>query len=93
MICNFDIQDLKPNSVLVTDDKGVVHCISISEFQKDFIAKNEEMEIKIKQVINSNNVLRQEILNMHKKIDVYSKAIYEFLNILKGINANEEKNE
>ena len=84
MLIDVNINHLKPNSVLVTDEKNVVHCIPIDIFKKDLNEIIDKNQL-------ANDSLDAKYGRLEKKVDTFTKAIYEFLKIMKGVNEDEKK--
>ena len=87
MICDIEIDKIKPNSIIVVDEncKGV--CITKDELLKEVTKEIEALKItgeKLEQAFNRFKVDEKQENND------FRNAIYKFIKILKG-DLNDEK--
>ena len=85
MVCEFEVKEIKDNSVLVMDKKGIVKCVNKDEFLKDILKElrevktiNEQCQIRMKQA-------EERCKNLENSIN---KKLHQIANLVGG-NVNE----
>lgn len=90
MQCNLEISKLKKNAVLYRDETGKIVCLSKDEFLKEHDLRIKELELSWEQKNIQLNQMKEKIEEEWKdkkvEIEEYKKAIYDFINIMKGGN-------
>lgn len=88
MQCNLEISKLKKNAVLYRDETGKIVCLSKDEFLKEHDLRIKELELSWEQKNIQLNLMKEKIEkeweDKKTEIEEYKKAIYDFINIMKG---------
>ena len=97
MICDIEISQLKPNSVLYRDDKGKIICVTKKEFLKEHALEIAEISNEFENLKNNTidfqKSITGEISRQNERIDAMQQALLDFIEIMKGEPKDEEQEE
>ena len=85
MNCVFNIKNLKKDAVLCTtqENEKIIECVDKTELHESLIKRINNQEKEIVFLENKINILDENMKN-------YAKALKEFIEMMKGVNSNEE---
>ena len=88
MNCNLEISKLKKNAVLYRDETGKIICLTKDEFLKEHDGRIKQLEekwtLKAQELDNMKKKFDQEWEKKKLEISDFTKAIYDFIEIMKG---------